>query len=209
MQRYLIEFLGTFFLVFTVALSGSPIAVGAILIAMIYMGGYISGAHYNPAVTLAVWLRGGMKAKEAVKYMAAQLVGALAAAGVFYAMAQSPFLPTSGQGLGLGLVVTSEILFTLALALTVLHVATSDKIKDNYYYGAAIGLVVMAGGFAVGPVSGAAFNPALGLGTFLVGITEFTSDASKLGTFLAAYVLSPLVGGALAAFVYKITSPKA
>lgn len=205
-RALVIELIGTFFLVFTVALSGNPIAVAAILAAMIYMGGYISGGHYNPAVTLAVLIRGNrIDGKTALQYMFFQLLGAVLAASVFYLMAQSAFVPEAGQGLNLGLVLTSEVLFTFALALTVLHVATSDKLKDNYFYGLAIGLVILAGGFSVSPISGAVFNPALGLGTLLVGMDSV--GTSQLAVFLGSYVAAPFVGGILAALVYRFTSP--
>lgn len=207
-RALLIELIGTFFLVFTVALSGNPLAVGGIIAAMIYMGGYISGGHFNPAVTLAVLLRGNrISVKDALLYMFAQVVGGVLAASVFYLMAGSAFYPEAGTGLSTGLIVTSEILFTLALGLTVLHVATSDKIKDNNYYGLAIGLVIMAGGFAVGPISSAVFNPAVGLGTLLVALGDLGNNASTIMTFIGSFILAPFAGGALAALLYRLTAP--
>lgn len=206
-RAYLVELIGTFFLVLTVALAGNPIAVGAIIAAMVYMGGHISGAHLNPAVTLAVWLRGGrIDPKNALIYMFSQVLGGVLAAGVFYLMAGNAFLPEAGTGLPLSLILTVEVLFTFALALTVLQVATNNKLKDNQFYGLAIGLVIVAGGFAAGPISGAAFNPAVGLGTLLVGLNDVMNDSAKLTTFLSAYLAAPLAGGIIAALVYRLVS---
>lgn len=202
MKKYIIEFIGTFFLVFTFALSGNPIAVAAILTAMVYMGGYISGAHYNPAVTLAVLLRGKIALKEALGYMLSQVLAGAAAAGIFWLMAKSPFIPQPGEGLSLGLAYATEILFTFALASVVLHVATSDKVKDNYYYGIAIGLTVLAGGFAAGQISGGVFNPAIGLAPILM---DYTHLKDNLGS-LVLYLVAPLAGGLLAAAIYRLTS---
>jgi aquaporin Z len=204
MKKYLIEFIGTFFLVFTIALGANPIAVGGILTAMVYMGGYISGAHYNPAVSLAVLIRGKMTVKESLFYMLSQVVAGAVAAVVFYLMAKSYFTPLPGEGLAFPITFASEVIYTFALASVVLHVATSDKLKDNYYYGLAIGLVVMAAGFAIGPVSGAALNPAVALGPILVDFKHIGQHGADLGLYLGG----PLLGGALAAAVYRLTNPK-
>src|ERR1051325_1954067 len=93
MKNYIVEMIGTFFLVLTVGLAGNPIAIGAVLIAMVYMGGYISGAHYNPAVTLAAMMRKKITPKDAAAYMGAQFVGAILAAFVYYAVKGSTFAP--------------------------------------------------------------------------------------------------------------------
>ncbi len=203
MKRYIIEAIGTFFLVFTVALSGDPLAIGAILVAMVYMGAYISGAHYNPAVTLGVMLQGEMKPVEAVRYMTAQTVGAVLAAGLFYAMAKQAFIPAANESLNMWLVFVSELVFTFALVSVVLHVAFAEKVKNNFYYGLAIGMTVVAGVSAVGTVSGAVFNPALGLGTLLVDARAFVGHGAKLSIYLSNYLLAPFLGGILAALVFR------
>lgn len=205
-RAYLIELVGTFFLVFTIALSGNPIAVGAILATMVYVGGHISGGYFNPAVVLAVLLTKRLDIRTSFIYMFFQLLGAVLAAAVFYLMAQAAFVPEAGAGLGQPLVITSEILFTFALALTVLAVTARERM-DNAYFGLAIGLVIIAGGFAVGPISSAVFNPAVGLGTMLVGLTDFSNDTNRILNFLGAYLVAPFVGAALAAGFYKLTAP--
>lgn len=93
MKKYLIEFIGAFFLVLTIALTGNPIAIGFALTGLVYMGGYISGAHYNPAVTLTMLLTKKISQGEAAKYIIAQLFGGLVAAGIFSFISGSNFTP--------------------------------------------------------------------------------------------------------------------
>lgn len=206
MNKYLIELIGTFFLVFVIALTGNPIAIGAILTAMVYMGGYISGAHYNPAVTLAVLIRGKITAKDTIFYMLAQITGAFLAAVLFWSLSGEPFIPTANQEISPLSVGVLELIFTFALASVVLHVATSDKVKDNFYYGIAIGLTVMAGVVSVGSITGAVFNPAVGIGPMLLDIQNFASHGAKLLTYLGSYVLAPFLGAIGAALVYRLTN---
>ena len=199
MQKYLIEFLGTFFLVLTIALTGEPIAIGAILIAMVYMGGYISGAHFNPAVTMAVLVRGRIDVGTALRYMLVQVVGGLVAALVFEVIKESLFIPAPASGVTTYAAFIVEFLFTFALGMVVLNVATSDKVKGNYYYGIAIGLTVMAAAYAGGKISGGVYNPAVAIGPIL-------ADATNVGTNLnnlILYIAAPILGGAVAGFVYN------
>ena len=206
MNRYLTEFIGTFFLVLTIGLtvlSGSPaapIAIGSGLMVMVYMGGHISGAHYNPAVSLAILMRGKMDSRDFVPYLVAQVVGATLAAGAVLLILGSTFAPAPAEGAGLLAVLLSEFLFTFALALVVLHVATADDTAGNDYYGLAIGFTVMVGAFAVGPVSGGAFNPAVGMGPILMD--TFAGDGSMANLWI--YLVGPFLGGAAAAMVFKI-----
>jgi aquaporin Z len=200
MKKYFVEFIGTFFLVFTVGMavrSGSPLApfaIGSALMVMIYAGGHISGGHFNPAVTLAVWIRGKCAPKDVVPYWISQLAaGAVAALVVNYALADKP-----APVLGVHLVMPSlivEFLFTFALAWVVLHSATAKGTAGNSFYGMAIGFTVFAGAVAVGGISGGAFNPAVGLGVFLMHL----EDVRQLGL----YVVSDLLGGAAAALAFK------
>ncbi len=205
MHKYLTEFIGTFFLVLTIGLavlSGSalaPLAIGSALMVMVYMGGHVSGAHYNPAVSLAVMLRGKLTFQEFVPYVIAQLVGGLAAAGVVYVILGKtcPIAPAdSASTLGAILV---EILFTFALALVVLSTATAKKAAGNSYFGLAIGFTVFAGAVAGGGISGGAFNPAVGTG--LTVVHAFNGGSLS---HLWLYIVGPLAGGALAAEVFKI-----
>ena len=206
MAILLTEFIGTFFLVLTIGLSVlsgtpmAPLAIGAMLMVMVYMGGHVSGAHYNPAVTLAVALAGKIEKAKLLPYWLSQFAGALAAAGVVQAILGKTFAPAPGQGaseLGAYLV---ELLFTFALALVVLNVAASDKTKGNSFYGLAIGFTVAAAAFAGGGISGGAFNPAVGVGPTVV---QALAGGGGYG-HLALYLIGPLLGGALAAVVFRI-----
>jgi aquaporin Z len=210
MGVYLTEFIGTFFLVLTIGLTVlegtplAPIAIGASLMIMVYMGGHVSGAHYNPAVTLALWLRGRLPARELLPYWAAQLLGAIVAALVVYALMRRTFAPAPGEGAGALRPLVVEFLYTFALALVVLNSATAAKTKGNSFYGLAIGFTITVGAFAGGPISGGAFNPAVGTGPILV--SALMGDGSMANLWL--YLLGPLLGGAAAAWVFRVQSPE-
>ncbi len=199
MRELLIEFIGTFFLVLIVALTGNPLAIGAILIAMVYMGGYISGAHYNPAVTLAVWMNKGIKTELALKYVGVQLLAGILASAVYFLVTKSYFIPSPATTTSPWVALLCEILFTFVLATVVLHVAASKESQGHDFYGLAIGLTVMAGAFAVGAISGGAFNPAVGIAPQLFDLGHLGSHISNI----LLYLIGPLGGGALAALVYK------
>lgn len=205
MSPYFMEFIGTFFLVLTIALTGEPIAIGAILIAMVYMGGYISGGHFNPAVTLAVLVRGKIDVQTAWKYMLVQVSAGLVAALVFEIIKGSLFVPAPGSEVELVSAYLVEFLFTFALGTVVLNVATADKVKGNNYYGLAIGITVMAAAYAGGAISGGAYNPAVAIGPILADATNVGKNISNL----IMYIISPMAGGAVAGLVYKMMHEEA
>ena len=204
MNRYLVEFLGTFFLVLTVGLvvqNGSagpagPLAIGSALMIMVYAGGHISGGHYNPAVTLAVWIRGRTSGRDVPGYVGAQLIAAvLAAAAVHYLITETPTPPVAFDS---GRVLLAEFLFTFALAWVVLNAATATATAGNSFYGLAIGFTVTVGAYAVGPISGGAFNPAVAVGLSVMGLSTW----GRLWVFLIA----SLLGGAVAAVAFRALS---
>ena len=210
-RKLVTEFVGTFFLVLTIGLAVlgevevAPLAIGSVLMVMVYMGGHVSGAHYNPAVTLAVWLRGKMPASEVAPYVGAQLVAAFAAAFVAHAVLGGTFAPAPAEGVSLAAFFAIEVLFTFALVLVVLNVATAPTTAGNSYYGLAIGFTVLAGAFVAGPISGGAFNPAVGLGPILVD--ALFGDGRALGG-LWVYLVAPTLGALLAVPVYKMQNPE-
>jgi aquaporin Z len=169
MKKYVIEFIGTFFLVLTIGLSANPLAIGAVLAAMVYMGGYISGAHYNPAITLAIWMRRKIDGLEAIKYVVVQLVAALVAAATYLTIKGHDMVVAPGAGVSFSTALLCEIIFTFALVSVVLHTAVSSKTKGNPYFGLAIGFTLLVGAYSVGSISGGAFNPAVGIGPNLFG----------------------------------------
>jgi len=196
-RKLAVEFVGTFFLVTTIGLAVggaagelAPLAIGSILMVMVYAGGHISGAHYNPAVTLAILMRGLATPREVVGYWATQIVAALAAAAVVAAVADATFsqiVPEIGPAL------LAEALFTFALAWVVLNVATAAGTKGNSYFGLAIGMTVLAGAYAVGAISGGAFNPAVAAGLAAMGIIA----PGDLWIYLAGEVAGAAAAAAL------------
>ena len=201
MNRYVIEFIGTFFLVFTVGMVSiepgagalAPLAIGSALAVMVYAGGHISGGHYNPAVTLAVWLRGKASASGAAAYWVAQIAaGVVAAAVVLFLKDSSATIATYEVGPAL----VSEFLFAFALCFVVLNVATAKSTDGNSYFGFAIGFTVMVGAFAVGAISGGVFNPAVAVGITIMGMVNLS--------FIWVYFVATLLGGAVAALAFNV-----
>lgn len=206
MKKLLTEFLGTFFLVLIIGLAVTtgapmpPLAIGVGLAVLVYMGGHVSGAHYNPAVSLAAMLRGKLPAADFVPYVVAQVLGALAAAAMVHVIVGQTFAPAPAVGQGFVAPLLVETLFTFLLVLVVLNTATHPATKGNSFYGLAIGGAVMAGAFVGGGISGGAFNPAVGIGPILVHAV--TGGGSFANLWL--YLVGPLLGGVLAAVVYGV-----
>lgn len=206
MKKYLVELFGTFFLVLTIgsvvmapndAGAMAPLAIGAVLMAIVFAGGHVSGAHYNPAVTLAVFLRGKCAASDVPGYIVAQCAGAAAAAMVVVFLKGNPTVTPMQIDVTRALV--AEFLFTFALCSVVLNVATSKGTSGNSFYGLAIGFTVLAGAYSVGAVSGGAFNPAVALGATLMGLF----NAANIWVYLVANFAA---AGAAAAFFKLVAS---
>ena len=206
MNKYLTELIGTFFLLLTIGcvviLRGTgaipPLAVGSALMVMVFAGGHVSGAHYNPAVTLAVWMRGRCAAKDVVPYWIAQIIGASLAAAAVGALKGDAQVTAITVKAGPALL--AEFLFTFALAYVVLNVATAKGTSGNSFYGLAIGFTVMSGAFAVGPVSGAAFNPAVAVGASLMGLLSWSN--------IWIYFVAEVAGAIVAGLTFKCINPE-
>jgi aquaporin Z len=201
-MKYLVELIGTFFLVLTIgstvldpggAGNLAPLAIGSVLMAMVYAGGHVSGAHYNPAVTLAVFLRGKCEAKDVLPYMGAQVVGAIAAAAIVLFLKGNPTVTPLKVDVARALV--AEFLYTFALGYVVLNVATAKATSGNSFYGLAIGFTVLAGAYSVGAISGGVFNPAVAVGITTMGISPVAN--------IWIYLVANFAGGAAAAFTFK------
>lgn len=207
-MKYLVEFIGTFFLVLTITCvvlnvtpdnglgNLAPIAIGACLMVMIYAGGHISGAHYNPAVSFGAAIRGALPWAEMPIYWIAQIAGGAAAAalGVF-------LVGKSGGGnaeIDVTKALIAEVIGTFALVYVVLNTATSKGTEGNSFYGLAIGFTVTAMAYTLGGFSGGAFNPAVAVGASVGGLFTWAN--------IWIYIVANLVGGALAALVFKATS---
>lgn len=206
-MKYVYEFIGTFFLVFTVGMAVlephsagmlAPLAIGTVLGVMVYAGGHVSGGHYNPAVSLAVFLRGKLSQKDLGLYWIVQLIAAVIAGCVtcyFKGEPAQSFVPVETAKAFI-----AEFLFTFALCFVVLNVAIAKANKNNSFYGWAIGFIVLVGAYVVGPISGAAFNPAVALGITVLKLSAW----SNLWIFIAANLL----GGVCAAAVFKRVDAK-
>ncbi len=205
MARYVVEFIGTFFLVGTIGCTVidpgagpfAPLAIGSALMLMVYAGGHISGAHYNPAVTIAVAVRGRCPWRDVPGYLVAQVLGAIVAGGVVLFLKENPTVKAAEPHIAQSLL--AELLFTFALCYVVLNVATAKATEGNSYFGLAIGFTVMIGAFSVGGISGGAFNPAVAVGITAMGL-------SKLGN-IWIFLVPNFLGGALAAATFQFAHP--
>ena len=208
MKKYLTEFIGTFFLVLTVGMcvieplkagagSFAPIAIGSALMIMVYAGGHVSGGHYNPAVTVAVWLRGRCPGADVPAYIGSQLAGSVVAAVLaLYLKGNPEITPTDLTTVP---ALLAELLGTFALAYVVLNTATAKGTAGNSNYGLAIGFTVMTMVFAFRGVSGGAINPAVAVGITLMHLVK-CSD-------LWIYLVANFAGGALAAATFRCLNP--
>ena len=206
MNKYITEFIGTMFLVLVVGVAAiggaagpmAPIAIGTILMVMIYAGGHISGGHYNPAVTLAVLIRGKINMGDALTYWIAQIGGALAAWAIATFIFEVEGANTSAvKSISKGL--TAEVLGTFALAYVVLNTATAKANNGNSFYGLAIGFTVLTCAFTFGGYSGGAFNPAVAIGACLM--------KGFVWSDLWIYLVGCFGGAAIAAILFRILNP--
>ena len=205
LRSWIAEFIGTFFLVLTIGCTVipgaagviAPLAIGAALMVMVYAGGHISGAHFNPAVTLAVCIRGRCEGKQLIPYWIAQLIACLAASLVAVFLVGKSGMPMEIKNVPVAFV--AEFLFTFALVFVILNSATSKDTAGNSFYGLAIGLTVMAGAFAVGAISGGAFNPAVALGLAVMKLVNFAD--------IWIHIVAELAAGIAAALTFKFLNP--
>ena len=203
-RKLVVEFIGTFIFLFTVGMATNkagagalaPLAIGSVLMVLVFAGGHVSGAHFNPAVSLAVYLRGRMAANELAAYIVTQFVAVvLAGLLVRYVGGREPHTLVASSAKML----IVEFIFTFALVWVVLHTATARGTEGNSYYGLAIGFTVVAGAFAVGGVSGAAFNPAIAVGAMVTGLLEWSN--------IWIYLIADFLGAGAAAFAFFYVLP--
>jgi len=206
MKKYLVEFIGTFFLVLTVGMTViepgavgdlAPLAIGSALMIMVYAGGHVSGGHYNPAVTIAVWLRGRCAQAEVPGYIGSQIAAGIVAAFVVLGLKGDPSV--SAMTIAVFPALIAEFVGTFALAYVVLNVATAKATSGNSYYGLAIGFTIMTMAFALSRISGGAFNPAVAVGVTVMHLAKVSN--------LWIYLVANFAAGALAAVVFKLINP--
>jgi len=203
-RKLVVEFIGMFLFVFTVGMATNkagagalaPLAIGSILMVMVFAGGHISGGHFNPAVSTAVRLRGRMTNEEFGAYLVTQFAAAvLAGLLVRYVGGREAQAVVASDGKML----IVEFLFTFALAWVVLNVATARGTEGNSFYGLAIGFTVVAGALAVGGISGGAFNPAIALGAMVTGLFQWSN--------IWIYLIADFLGAAAAAWAFLFVLP--
>ena len=176
------------------------LGAGLALMVMVYAGGHISGGHYNPAVTLAVWMRGKIELKDALIYWIFQLAGAVVAALIIvYVFKQEGSASCAIADDGTYKAIAAELLGTFALAYVVLNVATAKGNNGNSFYGLAIGATVVLMATMLGKFSGGAYNPAVAVGLCI--------QKSFCWNNILIYVFSTLGGGAVAALVFSLNNP--
>ena len=197
MIKLLAEFLGTFFFCAVALLSGNPLAAALALAALTYALGYISGGHFNPAVSVAVWMRGQLDRGEMLRYLAAQALGAVSGFLLYKLLGGS--IPTKPLEGALWRTFMGETCFTFLVAFTFLHVRTARQQLGNGYFGAAIGLAHYAGASALGRVTAGSCNPALGIAFVLAGYGP--------AWMILVYLVTGLIGGAAAAILYRLLNP--
>jgi|SRR5450759_320429 aquaporin Z len=208
MAKLVTELVGSFVFMTVIALSGgigslAPLAIGLALTAMVYMGGHVSGAHYNPAVSLGLFLRKVIDARTMAAYWGTQILAALLAFTFAYLLTGRAAGVHPGSGVSWLSALAAEVVFTAALVTVIFNVAATRATAGNSFYGIAIGFTVAAGAFAVGPISGAAFNPAVGIGSTLVGVVAGHGSWADLWL----YIVGPLAGAALGAGIHAIQTP--
>ena len=204
MKKYITEIIGTFFLVLIIGLTGNPIAIGLGLAVLVYMGAHISGAHYNPAVTLAMYINDQIDIKESGKYVASQLIGSVIAVFILTELGQDSFSVVS-KTTEIQRFFVAEILFTFLLVFVILNVALNKDLKGNQFYGLAIGLTVTAGAFSVGDISGAVLNPAVSFGPSLMSFIDpqVIGDNVSSSDFFVYFLITGITGSVLASYLYK------
>jgi len=207
MRKLITEFIGTFFLVLVIGMvvtggkgDFSPIAIGSVLMCMIFAGAHVSGAHYNPAVTLAVLLRGRISLKDGAAYMIVQVIGAIAAASIVKFLMPDKMSEAANAMTSTTSGLIAEVLGTFALAYVVLNVATAKGTTGNMFYGLSIGFTVLSMAYAFGALSGGAFNPAVAVGISLMHLASWSD--------FWVYLVGCFGGAALAAIVFRINNPE-
>ena len=204
MKKYLTELIGTFFLVLIIGLSKNPLAIGFGLTILVYMGAHISGAHYNPAVSLAMLLRKEINISDFIKYILSQVLGASLAAYVVSIMSSNMIVQPDLQE-PVAIILLAELMFTYLLVFVILNVATHPNLEGNSFYGFAIGLTVMTGAYCVGPLSGGVFNPAVSIGPSLIDLVTGNGISQH---FLWYYLTAPVAGSVLAVIHFNFILKK-
>ena len=207
MHKYIMEFIGTFFLVLGIGITSDPLIIGLFLAGLIYIGADVSGAHYNPAVSLSFLLQRKLAAHEFIGYVVSQiLAAAVGALVVFYLTGAHFFIEPAATANELQIILI-EVLLTFVLAFVIIVISSAKSLKGTHIHGLAIGLTLTALIATGSPISGGVFNPAVFIGFSVL-------DAFQEGTsyqLIPLYTISALLGGAVASMAlnyFRRQSPK-
>jgi aquaporin Z len=199
------EFIGTYIFLFVISLAATngsplaPLAIGGALMCMVYMGGHWSGGHYNPAVSFGFFLQKKLSASDLIAYWVAQIIAGILAFGTGWYISGKTVAIGPAEGYDVAKACVVEAIFTMALVLVVLNTAVSRKTAGKGFYGLAIGFTIVIAAVAGGPVSGGAFNPAVGIGATVLHATQGGGSWSNIWIPIVA----PLLGGAIGSFIWK------
>lgn len=209
-NKLIAEFIGTYFLYLIIGLcitppetgALTPLAVGLGLTALVYACGHISKAHFNPATTITFFCAGTHSRRAFLPYIVTILIGAILAAFSVYLMKPAGLAQVSAIEIDTPKIILAEFTFTFALMWVILNVAVARGTAGNPFYGLAIGFIVAAGAYAVGPISFAAFNPAVTLALCINGFMPWSA--------LGLYILTQTAAAATAGLLFRsmgITHP--
>lgn len=207
--KCLAEATGTYFLVLTVGCNvmvmstGGALSIGAMLMSMIFAMGSVSGAHFNPAVSLAVFLSGRhvMDIKQLFFYVCSQLVGAIIAGLTYFIIFGDAFALKPVAQYTVPMVMAVESIYTFALCYVVLNVATTALQAGNHYFGLAIGFTVVSGAIAIGGISNACLNPAVAIGSLFAA---FVAQGHAALEYIVIYFFTPFIGSICAVILFYL-----
>lgn len=184
----------------------APVAVGFVIIALIYAFGHISGAHFNPAITISVYCRGFITLIDSLIFIVMQLTGSIV--GAFIAIGFTGELPYIEPGAkykdSYGRLCVVEMIYTFAVAVVAINVATTESQRGNFFYGVSIGMCVCAGMATAQKISGGAFNPAIGTALSITNAMRATGT----GRFVWIYWTGPMLGGYMGGLSYHVLNAK-
>jgi len=210
LDKYVAEFIGTFLLVLTVVCNVNgghmyaALSIACVLMVGVYSLGAVSGAHFNPAVTIAITLADKMEGGwiRAVIYIISQMIGGILGAVVGFAVYRKTFMVEPQADFGGSHACLVEFCYTFMLCFVVLNCACAKDTQPNQYYGLAIGFVILAGGYAAGPVSGGALNPAVALGIDIANLMY-----TQVFGWSCWYLVYQLLGGGIAVLLFRVVRP--
>jgi len=203
MKRYLMEFIGTFFLTVAISLTANPITIGLMLMAMIYVGGHVSGAHFNPAISFACFIQNRLKLADMGFYIAAQSLGACLALWFFMLITNNPYSIEMVPGNYVAGPLAIEMLLVSVLCWVYLMMNYTNRYRDSTIPGIVIGLTLMA---IVSVSQSGLFNPAVAIASIGTNLIR-EGSIGEMGSILV-YIVGPLLGAVGGAFKFGYFKPE-